>query len=149
MTSIFFWILLKDVIRGFQKKPDFDSTSDVTFCRSFWYEGSNLRIGKRLSEPRHGHGGFKHYTHELYTLRYCISNMTSFIGYINYSMIKLTIYFNSHMCIAVTNKLQTSFLSKFMYLYRTMVHANIKMSILFFTYIFYRINTIDFNFDFF
>ena len=25
--------------------------------------------------------------------------MTSFIGYINYSMIKLTIYFNLHMCI--------------------------------------------------
>jgi len=25
--------------------------------------------------------------------------MTSFVGYINNTMIKLTIYFNSHMCI--------------------------------------------------
>ena len=50
--------------------------------------------------------------------------MTSFIGYINNAEIKLMIYFNSH-------KLRTSFLCGFMYLYRIIVHTNIKMIILF------------------
>ena len=44
------------------------------------------------------------------------SNMTSFIGYINNTMIKLTIYFNLHM--HIENELQTSFLSEFIYSYK-------------------------------
>ena len=51
------------------------------------------------------------------------SNKMSFICYINYTMIKLMIYFNSHI---------------YIYSYRTVVHTNIKqMPILFFTYIFF------------
>jgi len=51
--------------------------------------------------------------------------MTSFIGYIDNAVIKLLIYFNSHM--RLDEQIITSFLSKFMYSYRTVVHTNIKI----------------------
>jgi len=59
--------------------------------------------------------------------------MTSFFGYINNTMIKLTIYFT---CV-LTNKSQTLFISEFMYTYKTVVHTNIEMLVLFFSYLLY------------
>ena len=57
-----------------------------------------------------------------------------FIGYINYAMIKLLIYFNSHMPI---DELIINIIPK--YLYRTVVHTNIKMLILFLSYCYYNV----------
>jgi hypothetical protein len=67
------------------------------------------------------------------------SNMTSFVGYINNTMIKLTIYFNSHMHIDehITN-IQTSFLTEFMYSYRIVVHTNMIVPILVLYLYFFR-----------
>ena len=45
-------------------------------------------------------------------------NMTSFIGYINNTVLKFPIYFNSNMV------LFTSFLSEFTYSYKTEVHSS-------------------------
>jgi hypothetical protein len=62
--------------------------------------------------------------------------MTSFIGYINNPMIKLTIYFNSHMCI---DEQITNFqVNPCIHSYRTVVHTNIKMLVLFFLHIFFQ-----------
>ena len=55
--------------------------------------------------------------------------MKSFAGFTNNAVIKLQIYFNSHMLIVRQNK--ASFLLDFIYLYRTVVHTNIKMFALF------------------
>ena len=57
------------------------------------------------------------------------AQMTSFIDYVNNIVIKLSIYFNSHM--PFVEQLLTSFSSEFMYSYRTVVHTNIKMLVLF------------------
>lgn len=67
------------------------------------------------------------------------AQMTSFIDYVNNIVIKLSIYFNSHM--PFVEQLLTSFSSEFMYSYRTVVHTNIKMLVLFFYIYFSRINT--------
>ena len=56
------------------------------------------------------------------------SNMTSFIGYINDTMLKLTIYCNSHKPI---DEHIAQFLTEFMYLYRTVVHTSITISVMF------------------
>jgi hypothetical protein len=48
------------------------------------------------------------------------SNMITFIGHINNTVIKLLIYFNSHMHIVKQ--------SHFMYSYRAVVHTNIKIT---------------------
>ena len=56
------------------------------------------------------------------------SNMTSFIGYINDTMLKLTIYCNSHKPI---DERIAQFLTEFMYLYRTVVHTSITISVMF------------------
>ena len=55
--------------------------------------------------------------------------MTSFIGYINNNVIKLPIYFNSHM--RIDEQFITNFLSKFMYSDSTVVHTNINIFELF------------------
>ena len=58
------------------------------------------------------------------------SNMMSFIGYVNNAVIKLPIYFNSHM--HIFRQIKASFLYDFVHLYyRTVVHTIIKMFVLF------------------
>jgi hypothetical protein len=47
------------------------------------------------------------------------SNITPFIDYINNAMIKFPTYLNSHMRIALPDKLRTSLICDLMYLYRT------------------------------
>jgi hypothetical protein len=52
--------------------------------------------------------------------------MTSLIGYI---MLKLPVYFNSHM--RIDEQITNIFLSEFIYSYRTVVHTNIAILVLF------------------
>ena len=61
----------------------------------------------------------------------CSFKMMSFIGYTNNTLIKLSIYFKSHL--HIVNILLTSFQSEFMFSCWTVMHTNIKMLILFFT----------------
>ena len=64
------------------------------------------------------------------------SNITSFIGYVNNAVIKLPIYFNSHM--HIFRQIKSSFLCDFVHLYyRTVVHTIIKMLFCFFIYSFF------------
>ena len=62
------------------------------------------------------------------------SNMTSFIGYVNNPMIKLTIYFNSLKRIyeQITNIIPSEFMDS----YRIVVHNKHKNSRIVFTYVF-------------
>ena len=55
--------------------------------------------------------------------------MTSSVGYANYTMIKLMIYFNSH--IRIDEQITNKFLSEFIYSYRTVVHTDITIPELF------------------
>jgi len=56
--------------------------------------------------------------------------MTSFICYIYNAMIKFQQYFTSHMCIARKSMDIIPF-HDFMHLYRSVMHINIKMLVLF------------------
>lgn len=56
--------------------------------------------------------------------------MTSFIGHINKPVIKLKIYFNSHIHIE-WKKIRTAFLCDVIHLYRTVAQANFNILILF------------------
>jgi len=71
----------------------------------------------------------------------CNSNMSSFIGYINNAVIKLRIYFSSHM--GIVKQIININSKRFHAFIWTVVHTNIKMLVLFLCMLISEKNTKD------